>query len=239
MKKFSLSITFVLLVIAAITLSIAATLTLKLPGDLSIARWIQQHHTGDWIKHITTLVSWITEPEIVVFGALAGIILLIRRKWIQAFALGAVLLTVLPVSTIKQLIDRPRPSSDLVNVLATSDSQSYPSGHVFLAVIIFGSIIYFANQIFGPNQRVIWLARVTLFFGIPDIGLSRIYKGVHWPSDVLGSFLIGSLALWISIRVYERFAAPVIARVLVWVRLKNFAPEALAISTEASTSVLR
>lgn len=218
-----LTFAFWLPAIASVGLTVAAAFTYRLPGDLAIIHWIQKDQPGHLIKLFTDAVGWINEPLIVVFGAIAGCLLLIRRRWITAFGLLAVLIAIAPVSTIKQLVGRPRPPADLVNVLTSSDSLSFPSGHVFLATVIFGSMIFYADKIVGPNRLFVAAFRAVLIFITLDIGFSRLYKGVHWPSDVLGGYLLGSVGLWLMIWVYERFIASYFSKVLVRMNLASFA----------------
>ena len=219
------SYAFWLLAAASVGLTVAAAFTHRLPGDLAIVHWIQKDQPVHWIKLCTDTVGWISPPLIVVFGAITGCLLLIRRRWITAFALLTVLVAIAPVSTIKQLVGRPRPAADLVNVLTSSDSLSFPSGHVFLATVIFGSMIYYADRIIGPNRLFVALFRAVLIFITVDIGFSRLYKGVHWPSDVLGGYLLGSVGLWLMIWVYERFIVSYLSKVLVRMKLASFAQE--------------
>jgi undecaprenyl-diphosphatase len=102
---------------------------------------------------------------------------------------------------VKDLVQRPRPTPNLVNVFATLKSYSFPSGHVMFYLGFFGFIWFLAFSLLKPSlKRILLLA----FFGILVvlIGVSRIYLGEHWASDVLGSYLLGSLTLVAIIQFY-------------------------------------
>jgi len=103
---------------------------------------------------------------------------------------------------LKVLIDRPRPSADLVNVISQLKSYSFPSGHVLFFVTFFGSLLFLAFTLLKPAWwRVLLL--VVLFGMVALIGPSRIYEGQHWASDVVGAYLLGSVWLALSILIYR------------------------------------
>jgi undecaprenyl-diphosphatase len=82
--------------------------------------------------------------------------------------------------------------------------SSFPSGHVIGAVILFGLIPPVVYVLTG-RKAVFWAAAGLLPIGVGLVALSRIYLGAHWPSDVLGSMLIGSaLLLAVDLTVRRR-----------------------------------
>jgi undecaprenyl-diphosphatase len=96
--------------------------------------------------------------------------------------------------TVKYLIQRPRPAADLVDVFEVLSSYSFPSGHVMFYVSLFGFVWYVAYTML---KRSLTRTLVLLFLGtlISLVGVSRIYLGQHWASDVLGAYLLGGLIL--------------------------------------------
>lgn len=90
---------------------------------------------------------------------------------------------------LKRVINRARPDADhLVSV----ETLSYPSGHAMSAIAFYGFLIYLI-YIFKLNN---WLKTglITIFiFLILAIGISRVYLGVHYPSDVVGGYIAGSI----------------------------------------------
>ena len=102
---------------------------------------------------------------------------------------------------VKALVQRPRPTSVLVNVFAPIDGYSFPSGHVMYYVGFFGFIGFLVFSLLKPSlKRTLLLVILGVF--IAFVGLSRIYLGQHWASDVLGSYLLGSLTLVALIEFY-------------------------------------
>jgi undecaprenyl-diphosphatase len=93
---------------------------------------------------------------------------------------------------LKETVDRPRPAGDFT-VLEFPTDPSFPSGHTMTALAFFG--LWF---IVAPRVLPAWAVLPVRAFSAAAIfftGLSRIWAGAHWPSDVLGSFIWGSLFL--------------------------------------------
>ena len=123
----------------------------------------------------------------------AVIVLSILRRWRDlAFLVTAVALeaSVALVSSIA--VDRPRPS--LIRLEGIPPTRSFPSGHTAAAIALYvGLAILTAPRVrFTALRTAIWALAVLLPFWV---GISRIYRGMHHATDVLGSLLLGALAL--------------------------------------------
>lgn len=108
---------------------------------------------------------------------------------------------------LKEAFDRPRPS--IIEWGDSVTSMSFPSGHAMSAVIVYGTVAYLVARL-EPTpllRRVTWLVAILL---ITAIGVSRVYLGVHYPSDVLAGFLAGTawLLFVASALTAVRFFAP-------------------------------
>ena len=94
-------------------------------------------------------------------------------------------------SSLKVFINRDRPS---VRHLVEESSFSYPSGHSMISVVLYGYLIYYIYQ--NINNRIIRNILISfLIIVIISIGISRVYVGVHYISDVIGGYLIGLIVL--------------------------------------------
>jgi membrane-associated phospholipid phosphatase len=95
---------------------------------------------------------------------------------------------------LKELAGRPRPSPEDVEVERALPTLSFPSGHAYNAVILYGLIFFLAALYVRPK----WVRRpveVLCVLVISGTGLERVYHGYHWPSDVAGGYLSGALVL--------------------------------------------
>ena len=100
----------------------------------------------------------------------------------------------------KLLIHRPRPSGDIPYYQELS--TSFPSGHATVAMALYGFLIYIICKNISTQRKKL----AVLFVGasiIVLIGLSRMYLGVHYFSDVLGGYLVGLIWVIISITTLE------------------------------------
>lgn len=107
------------------------------------------------------------------------------------------LLSGLMSAGMKILINRPRPTEDLVRIVEKAQRQSFPSGHVLFYVVLFGFLsflMYHLKSLPKVLRLVIGIASLFLIFTVP---ISRIYLGAHWFTDVLGGFFLGIICLYL------------------------------------------
>jgi membrane-associated phospholipid phosphatase len=132
-------------------------------------------------------------------------------RWEALCALAAGLMEAALDMLVKDAIHRARPPANLVHVFVRLGSYSFPSGHVTFYTGFFGFIWFLAFVLLKPSWKRTLLLTV---FGalIVLIGVSRIYLGEHWASDVLGGYLLGTLTLVASIQLYRWGKANVLVR---------------------------
>lgn len=199
-----LVIVMALLLASAGALSVAAYVFGIFRFDLEIAIALrEQDHPAFAVAMaaVSFLGSgWI--PLILVLAA-AGICAL-KQKWLEAVFVVATLSSGVLAGAIKVLIGRPRPPGFSLSpgeLFEPFNQYAYPSGHVLFFVVFFGFVAYLAWKFLTGRTR--WLVASFCIALIVLIGLSRIYLGAHWVSDVIGSYLIGTLWLIILILFYQ------------------------------------
>ncbi len=194
------------LVLGLLLLAIFAGLTLYaagnpyMPFDVSLERSIQAVSWGP----LVTVFNWFDwlEGSRQLYAGIGAIVVVAVINWKKAplIAVGAASGPI--YSIIQGIIQRPRPSADLVHVIRHTGSFSFPSGHVvfFSWVLVLLIVCLAVGRLPRPLLAVAWIAAAGALL-IDCIG--RVYLGEHWPSDVLGGLALGlgwtSLAL--SIRL--------------------------------------
>lgn len=130
----------------------------------------------------------------------AGVMLALRRRGDALFLLAAVLASALLCSFLKDLVGRPRP--DLLQHLDHVSSASFPSGHAWNGLAVFGGIGWVAARGLAPGLRGVVLG--CALFLVLAIGVSRIALGVHWPTDVIAGWAGGLVTLVLTDRLIKR-----------------------------------
>lgn len=130
------------------------------------------------------------------------IILLLTLKKEDAILIGTSTISSVVFNTIiKHIIRRPRPSNLR---LIHQGGYSFPSGHAMISICVYGMLIYLVfKNIKRKDIKIFLISLLTLL--ILSIGLSRIYVGVHYPSDVLAGYLLATIILIILINFYNKF----------------------------------
>lgn len=165
------------------------------PLDLKITRAIQTFDSP-FFSQAMRFISWpgFLPQSVVITLLIALVLFLYRLRWESVIALLATFLSGALNELIKTLIQRPRPGMDMVDVFAVLKSYSFPSGHVMFYTSLFGFIWYLAYTL---PQRSWQRSLLLVLFGglVLSVGVSRIYLGQHWASDVLGAYIAGGLIL--------------------------------------------
>lgn len=129
------------------------------------------------------------------------IILLIKFEKKDRILLGSnAILSVLVNTIIKNIVQRPRP--DHLRLIKQG-GYSFPSGHSMIAICVYGTLIYLVHRKV-KNRKIKVALEILLTIIILLIGISRIYVGVHYPSDVITGYLISIIILIINISILEK-----------------------------------
>ncbi|UCH87713.1 MAG: phosphatase PAP2 family protein [Dehalococcoidia bacterium] len=174
------------------------------PADLWLAHRLQDIDSAPFADALDWAARLAEMPLVAVVGLGGALGLALLASRLGAIWLVAALILSLSNSGVKVLVDRPRPSDDLVDVSEKASSLSFPSGHVTAAVLVYGFIFYLA-AILIPVRPLRLLVQTSCLVIIVLNVLQRVYVGVHWPSDVLGGLLFGGLVLSFLIWSHHRF----------------------------------
>lgn len=185
------------------TLTILVKITPSFPIDLQITRALQSLRSPVFSAFMN-VISWPGFlPQCFIVSVL--IVLALYKfgfRWESVAAVFATFLPPLSNMIVKEIIQRPRPTTDLVDVFRILDSYSFPSGHVMFYVGFFGFLWFLAYTLLKRSRlRTTLLVFIAVFIVL--VGASRIYLGQHWASDVLGAYLLGSLTLIANVGFYR------------------------------------
>ena len=126
--------------------------------------------------------------------------ILIKNKKIGfSIFLNLVIITMLN-QLLKRILQRPRPTEFRI---IEETGYSFPSGHSMISMAFYGYLIYLIYK-YVKNKYLKWISIIILSILICSIGISRIYLGVHYTSDVLGGFFISISYLVIYISLVNR-----------------------------------
>jgi len=191
-----------LLATVSLIMSIFAWFIKQFPGDLYWTLRLQSFH-NNFLLSIMKGASfifggWFSIVVVIVIGILV---------WWRIGKLEAILITVagmlsLVNTVLKLIIGRQRPPANLVQVFYPMQTNGFPSGHAMFSIMVLGLLAYFIyiNMKNHILRTVVLLGLIAL---ILLIGTSRVYLGVHWPSDVIGGYLIGGALLTALIWFYQ------------------------------------
>jgi undecaprenyl-diphosphatase len=121
--------------------------------------------------------------------AVIGYLLMDGKRAAAVLVVGSVGGGALLSSLLKLGIDRPRP--DLVAHLVEVNTASFPSGHATLAAVTYLTLGALLSRVEARRRAKIYVLAVAVALAFL-IGISRIYLGVHWPTDVLAGWCVGS-----------------------------------------------
>jgi undecaprenyl-diphosphatase len=121
--------------------------------------------------------------------AVTGFLLIDAKRAAAILVLGSVIGGVVLSSILKLGIDRPRP--DLVAQLVEVHTASFPSGHAMLSAVVYLTLGGLLSRVERPRRIKIYVLSVAVILTLL-IGVSRVYLGVHWPTDVLAGWCAGA-----------------------------------------------
>lgn len=199
-----IAIAFALMLAFAIALSYAASKFTVLPFDLK-SYYELQEEANPLFSMLMQMVSYLGDIAIAMtLTVLAAAIFALRRQWIEAIFILATTSSVLITFVLKDIIHRARPfpvAENATGIIQKINQYSYPSGHVLFFVVFFGFFAYLAWMHFAGRLRLIVIGICAVLIAL--IGPSRIFLGAHWASDVVGSYIIGTIWLFVLILAYQ------------------------------------
>lgn len=169
-------------------------------GDIIGYKLISTFLISDFATPIAKFITNFGGAIFLIVLTIVLFILIKNRKIGLSIFSNLVIITVLN-QLLKNILQRPRPTEYRI---IEETGYSFPSGHSMISMAFYGYLIYLIYK-YVKNKYVKWTSIVLLSTLICSIGISRIYLGVHYTSDVLGGFLISISYLVIYISAVNKF----------------------------------
>lgn len=152
------------------------------------------------------LTDWVWDPWTMRLVAAVVVVWLVRRRsarWTALWLAVTVAVGSLVQQALKAAIDRPRPVwPDPVD---SAHYAAFPSGHAMTATVVCGLLLWLLHR--HGTSRTLWRTALTVaVVSVLGVGLTRVWLGVHWPSDVLGGWLLGALLVVLATLAHRRWA---------------------------------
>ncbi|WP_037854789.1 phosphatase PAP2 family protein [Streptomyces sp. NRRL S-340] len=168
--------------------------------DAAVARTTHRWAVGDQgLTHLCrVLTDWVWDPLTMrLLCAVSAVLLVWRRAawWTALWLVTSCALGTLLQQGLKAAVGRPRPVwPDPVD---SAQYAAFPSGHAMTATVVCGLLLRLLHQCGagrGPRRTVLVVAGIS----VTGAGLTRVWLGVHWPSDVLGGWLLGAAVVAVA-----------------------------------------
>ncbi|MFI5689384.1 phosphatase PAP2 family protein [Streptomyces sp. NPDC051636] len=191
---------------SALLLALVATRwhpLITLDGDVSRAthRWAVGDRGATRVFRILT--DWVWDPLTMRLLCAAAALWLVWRRaawWTAVWLAVTCAVTTVVQQSLKAAVHRPRPVwPDPVD---SAHYAAFPSGHAMTATVVCGLLLWLLHH-FGAGRALRRTALAVAVVSVVGVGLTRVWLGVHWPSDVVGGWLFGGLVVAVAVAAHE------------------------------------
>lgn len=169
-------------------------------SDITFYHLIAKYLISDSLTPFMILVTKLGSATwLIIINAL--IVIVTKNKKIRVTVTSNLIIIAILNVLLKNILARPRP---VANSLIYENGYSFPSGHSMISMAFYGLLIYLINYYIKDKKlRIILITILSLIILL--IGISRIYLGIHYFSDVLGGFLLSIAYLILYTSVISRY----------------------------------
>lgn len=163
--------------------------------------YFSNHSFSLGVDILMLMATYLVSPVVMlaVFIVLFLILVLVHRRYLSAFFLAGLAAGGLIDIVFKLIFERSRPTAALFSV--SEPGYSFPSAHALIATVFYGFLGFcFAHAFRRRWQKITVsiLAALIIFL----VGVSRVFLGVHWASDVIGGFVVGVVILCLLVFIF-------------------------------------
>jgi membrane-associated phospholipid phosphatase len=197
-----------LIVAIALLSSVALLITDHTSGrnvlsiDVVVGQWIQTANIP-FGSLIATIGNGAGSTPISASVALLAVgVMAVTRRWVDVLFLGGLFAARSLNAPLKDVADSPRPSGAFLSVTEFARGYGFPSGHSMSILLVAGGLAYVIGAML-PSWRWRLLPATSALLIILATGYGRVHTGAHWPTDVVGGFLWGTILLLLAITVHH------------------------------------
>ena len=183
-------------IVGLASLAIAATGRAYTDVDIRITQWVQGL-TIPGLDSVSGVVNTLTDaPMAIGLWIVAMTLFALKGRPVEAIAVFLIIGVWLGNGIVSTIVDRPSPPQEISGLVefSSAESGSFLSGHVTGAVVFYGllTVITLSNVRRGVLRVLVPVLAITI---VGLASLSMIYVGAHWPSDILGSYVMGMIGI--------------------------------------------
>ncbi|MFD3587837.1 phosphatase PAP2 family protein [Streptomyces sp. NPDC058683] len=164
-------------------------------------RWALADHGTTHVLRILT--DWVWDPvtmRLLCAGVAVWLVWRHSAWWTALWLALTCALGTVAQQSLKVAVGRPRPQWP--DPVESAPYAAFPSGHTMTATVVCGLLLWLLHRC--GTGRALWrTALIAAGISVVGVGLTRVWLGVHWPSDVLGGWLLGALVVALAVVAYE------------------------------------
>lgn len=151
------------------------------------------------------LTDWVWDPQtmrILCAGAVLWLVWRRSARWTAVWLVVTVAVSTGVQQTTKAAVGRERPVwPDPVD---SANYAAFPSGHAMTAVVVPGLLLWLLHH-YGAGRALFRTALAVAVVSVVGVGLTRVWLGVHWPTDVVAGWLLGAMVVALAVAVHKRW----------------------------------
>ncbi|MEG3628241.1 phosphatase PAP2 family protein [Streptomyces poriticola] len=151
------------------------------------------------------LTDWVWDPwamRLLCGGAVVWLVVWRGDRWTAGWLAAACALGTLAQQGLKSLVGRDRP--DWPDPVDRADYAAFPSGHAMTAAFVCGLLLWLLHRC-GAPPAVRRAGLTVAVLSVAGVGLTRVWLGVHWATDVVGGWLLGGLTVALAVLAHRRW----------------------------------
>ncbi|MFD7439417.1 phosphatase PAP2 family protein [Streptomyces sp. NPDC059861] len=150
------------------------------------------------------LTDWVWDPLTMRILCAAVVLWLVLRRsawWTALWLVVTVAVTSGVQQAMKAAVGRERP--EWPDPVDSAHYAAYPSGHAMTATVVLGLLLWLLHH-YGADRTLFRTVLAVAVFSVAGVGVTRVWLGVHWLTDVVAGWLLGAMVVALAVTAHER-----------------------------------